>query len=307
MRLRRTVGALAAVLALACASSAAASSIVYVCAPNLCRIDPAHPGKVTRLTRDGKATGPVYGSPSLSTSGRKLAFVKGNRLHLAAGNATRARQVDEPAGSALAWMRPDGRQVLYIRSVNTIVSPGSFFPYYSPPVYGIVPFLFVRDVSAGRAQTLARSTTSAGWLRDRALFPHEVAGDGPRPEEICIVAPPGADELCKRAVATDPQQRTLSSPAASPDGRYLVAVAEPFSADPGYKRTFVGALALFNPATGEHLRDLTPGQANGEPVFSPDGRQIAFTRGGGLYVVPVTGGKPKLLRRGVRDPTWGAR
>jgi dipeptidyl aminopeptidase/acylaminoacyl peptidase len=109
-------------------------------------------------------------------------------------------------------------------------------------------------------------------------------------------------------VATDPRQRTLSSPAASADGRYAVAVAEPFSADPGYKRTFVGALALFNAATGEYLRDLTPAQADGDPVFSPDGKQVAFTRGGGLYVVAVAGaGKPKLLRRGVRDPTWGAR
>ena len=233
--------------------------------------------------------------------------MKGNRLYLAQGNATRARQVDEPAGSALAWMRPDGRQVLYIRSVNTIISPGFTYPYYSPPVFGFVPFLFVRDVAAGKAQTLARSTTSAGWLRDRALFPDEVAGNGPQPDQICVVAPPGAAELCERPVAIDPQQRTLSSPAASPDGRYLVAVAEPFSADPGYKRTFVGALALFNPATGEHLRDLTPGRADGDPVFSPDGRQVAFTRGGSLYVVGVAGGKAKLLRRGVRDPTWGAR
>jgi hypothetical protein len=285
------VGALAAVLALACASGARASSIVYVCAPNLCRIDPAHPKKVTRLTRDGKASGPVYGSPSLSTNGRKLTFVKGNRLYVAQGNATHARRVDEPAGSALTWMRPDGRQVLYIRSVNTIISPGTFYPYYSPPVYGIVPFLFVRDVSGGKAQTVARSTTSAGWLRDRALFPDEVAGDGPRPDEICVLAPPGSDELCERPVATDPQQRTLSSPAASPDGRYLAAVAEPFSAEASYKQAFVGAIALFNPATGELLRDLTTAHADGDPVFSPDGKQVAFTRNGGLYVVAVAGGK----------------
>ena len=92
------MGALAAVLALGCASSARASSIVYVCAPNLCRIDPAHPKQVTRLTRDGKAGGPVYLSPSLSTKGTKLSFVKGNRLYLAQGNATHARRVDEPAG-----------------------------------------------------------------------------------------------------------------------------------------------------------------------------------------------------------------
>ena len=299
------MGALAAVLALACASSAAASSIVYVCAPNLCRIDPAHPKKVAHLTRDGKASGPVYASPSLSTRGTKLTFVKGNRLYLAKGNATSARQVNEPAGTAVARMRPDGTQVAYIRSVNTIISPGYTYPYYSPPVYGFVPFLFVR--AGDKADTVARSTTSTGWLRDRVMLPYPVPGTGARPDGICIAVPPGANGVCERMVATDAQQRTLSSPAASPDGRYLVAVAEPFANDPSYTQKFVGAIALFNPATGEFLRDLTNAPADGHPAFSPDGKQVAFTRGGSLYVVAVASGKPKLLRRGVRDPTWGAR
>ena len=114
--------------------------------------------------------------------------------------------------------------------------------------------------------------------------------------------------MCERMVAIDPEGRTLSEPAASPDGRYLVAVAEPWVDDSNYQQTFRGAIALFNPATGEFLRDLTTAHPDGVPVFSPDGRQIAFTRGEDLYVVPVAGrATPKLLRRGVRDPTWGAR
>ena len=65
---------------------------------------------------------------------------------------------------------------------------------------------------------------------------------------------------------------------------------------------------MFNPATSEFVRDLTTAHADGTPVFSPDGRQVAFTRGDDLYVVAVSGpGTPKLLRHGVRDPTWGAR
>jgi Tol biopolymer transport system component len=301
------VGALAAVLAIGCAASASASSIVYVCAPNLCRIDPAHPKKVTRLTHDGKAGGPVYLSPSLSTKGTKLSFVKGNRLYIAQGNATHARRIDEPPGTAVTRMRPDGTQVAYIRSVNTIISPGYVYPYYSPPIYGFIPFLFTRPASGDKGQTVARATTSTGWLGDRVLFPHQGPGNGPQPEGICIAAPGGAAELCERTVASDPQQRTLSNPAASPDGRYLVCVAEPFSADPGFTRTFRGAIALFNPATGEFLRDLTSAHADGTPAFSPDGRQVAFTRGEDLYVVGIAGGKAKLLRHGARDPTWGAR
>jgi Tol biopolymer transport system component len=108
-------------------------------------------------------------------------------------------------------------------------------------------------------------------------------------------------------VAIDPGGRTLSEPAASPDGRYLVAVAEPWVDDSNYTQTFNGAIALFNPATGEFLRDLTTAHADGDPAFSPDGKQVAFIRGENLYVVRVAGGKAKLLRHGVRDPTWGAR
>ena len=307
MRRRRTVGALAAVLALACASSAPASSIVYVCTPNLCRIDPAHPKKVTRLTRDGKAKGPVYLSPSLSTKGTKLSFVKGNRLYIAQGNATRAHVVDEPAGTAVTRMRPDGRQVAYIRSVNTIISPGYTYPYYSPPIYGFVPFLFTRPVSGDKGETVARSTSSTGWLRDQVLLPYPVPGEGARADGMCVAPPPGGQGVCERMVALDPQGRTLSNPAASPDGRYLVAVAEPFVDDPDYTQTFRGAIALYNPATGELLRDLTTAHPDGTPAFSPDGSQVAFTRGEDLYVVAVAGGRAKLLRHGVRDPAWGAR
>lgn len=308
MRAQGTVGALVAFLTLACAACASASSIVYVCGANLCRIDPTKPKKVAHLTRDGRAgRGAVYGSPSLSTSGRKLSFVKANRLYLAQGNATRARRIDEPAGTALTWMRPDGTRVAYIRSVNTIISPGFTYPYYSPPVYGIVPFLFVRGLGGGTAQTVARATTSAGWLGDRVLLPHPVPGDGPRPDQLCVAAPPGGDQVCERPVATDPRQRTLSNPAASRDGRYLVAVAEAFSGDPGYRQTFAGAISLFDPATGAFVRDLTVGHPDRDPAFSPDGKQVAFTRNGGLYVVRSAGGKAKLLRRGAQDPTWGAR
>jgi Tol biopolymer transport system component len=108
-------------------------------------------------------------------------------------------------------------------------------------------------------------------------------------------------------VAIDPQPRTLSNPAASPDGRYLVAVAEPWLDKSDFTQTFRGTIALFNPATSAFVRDLTTAHADGTPAFSPDGKQIAFTRGEDLYVVAVAGGRPKLLRHGVREPTWGAR
>ena len=87
-----------------------------------------------------------------------------------------------------------------------------------------------------------------------------------------------------------------------------MAVAEPWLDDSNFTQTFRGAIALFDPATSAFVRDLTTAHADGTPAFSPDGKQVAFTRGDDLYVVAVSGpGTPKLLRHRVRDPTWGAR
>ena len=309
MRRRRTVGALAAVLALACASAAHASSIVYVCAPNLCRIDPAHPKKVTRLTRDGKASGPVYLSPSLSTKGTKLSFVKGNRLYLAQGNATRARRVDEPAGTrgdADAPRRDAGRlhpqrQHDHLAGLHLPVLLAADLRLRSLP-------LRARRRRRQGGRRWRASTTSTGWLRDRVLLPHPGPGNGARPDGICVAAPPGADEVCERMVASDPQQRTLSNPAASPDGRYLVAVAEPFVRRPELHPDLPRRDRAVQSGDGRvparpDLRPRRWRRRPSRPTASRSPSRAARTSTSSA----VAGGKAKLLRRGVRDPTWGAR
>jgi Tol biopolymer transport system component len=293
----------AAALTLALAAPAGASSIVYTCGANLCRIDPKHPKRVTHLTRDGQPGGPRYTSPSLSTNGRTLAFLRARDLMLGNRDARRTHKLD--TGVSLSWLSPDGGRATFIKSISTIISPGTTYPYYSPPVYGLVPFLFVRGARERESHTVARSIITAGWLRDRvmiATFRQE--GSGARPDDICLMVPVGADGVCERTIATD-GTRTLSSPAASPDGRYVVAVAEPWS--PGFDQKFAGALALFDPNTGARLRDLTAGPADADPTFSPDGKQVAFRRGRALYVVRTAGGRAKLLRRGGSEPTWASR
>jgi Tol biopolymer transport system component len=297
-------GLLAVALVLALAAPAGAASIVYTCGANLCRIDPKKPKRVTHLTRDGKSGGPRYSSPSLSKDGKKLSFLKGQDLILANRDAGARRKLE--SGVSLAWLAPSGRQVVLIKSINTIISPGSTYPYYSPPVYGLVPFLFVRDPNESRPQTVARSIVSAGWLVDRVMMAVERDGDGAQPDDVCVAVPPGTDGVCERTIATD-GARTLSSPSASGDGRYLVAVAEPWSNTSDYTQRFAGALALFDPNTGVRLRDLTSGPADADPTFSPDGKQVAFRRGHDIYVVKTAGGRAKLLRRGGSEPTWGSR
>ncbi len=56
---------------------------------------------------------------------------------------------------------------------------------------------------------------------------------------------------------------------------------------------------------GAPLRALSSGPADSSPGVSPDGAQVAFTRGFDTWVVPLAGGPERLLARGVVDASWG--
>jgi dipeptidyl aminopeptidase/acylaminoacyl peptidase len=92
----------------------------------------------------------------------------------------------------------------------------------------------------------------------------------------------------------------VSAPAVSPDGRLLVVARSPAEQNAG-----AGPLVLYDITTGQPLRQLTSGAGDGLPTFSPDGRRIAFNRGGDIYVMPVDGG-PGSERRIVAglQPVW---
>jgi hypothetical protein len=67
-----------------------------------------------------------------------------------------------------------------------------------------------------------------------------------------------------------------------------------------------GLIALYNAATAGHLTDLTSGNEDAGPAWSPDGSAIAFTRSSSsIYTVPAGGGAPQLLVTGAIQPTWG--
>ena len=75
---------------------------------------------------------------------------------------------------------------------------------------------------------------------------------------------------------------------------------------------FVSGTHLFTiKPTGGGRRQLTTGIGlDDEPVWSPNGRWIAFSRTErrskltSVYVIPGTGGTPRLLVRGARSPSW---
>jgi Tol biopolymer transport system component len=103
------------------------------------------------------------------------------------------------------------------------------------------------------------------------------------------------------------QYGQLFPPAWSPDGRLIayerVTPPPPTEKEPRFGRWHVVVIA----PDGKRRRVLTRGIADGSvsPVFSSDGRSIAFCGGGrqpGLYVVPIRRGR---VRRITRGPCYG--
>jgi hypothetical protein len=109
----------------------------------------------------------------------------------------------------------------------------------------------------------------------------------------------------------------FESYAFSPDGRLLVASEDLFGDD------HIGTrIAVFSVRTGRFVRELTHDHSDQRPVFSPDGRWVAFRRvhyeeadSSDTYLqvaellrVRVGGGAPRTIvskRRAVGPATWG--
>ncbi|MSV27339.1 MAG: hypothetical protein EXQ52_01130 [Bryobacterales bacterium] len=93
---------------------------------------------------------------------------------------------------------------------------------------------------------------------------------------------------------------TALFPAISSDGRWLA-----------YSSSRDGSAFLhlwLRPLPDGEARKLTSGSSgHSEPAFSPDGRALAYrseTNGGGVYLLPVDRGRPRLLAQGGRRPRF---
>ena len=105
-------------------------------------------------------------------------------------------------------------------------------------------------------------------------------------------------------LARDPA-RTLRGPVISPNGRLLAVTASPGSPSRVIDIEPRGAIALYDTRTGVLVRNLTGGNRDSHPAFSPDGRYVAFSRGRSVWRVRTRGGAPRrLIRRGTQ-PAWG--
>jgi Tol biopolymer transport system component/DNA-binding winged helix-turn-helix (wHTH) protein len=88
-----------------------------------------------------------------------------------------------------------------------------------------------------------------------------------------------------------------AEPALSADGRRLAYVSD----ESGAMEIYVRPLG-----EGNTLQVTRDGAQNDEPAWSPDGESIAYhsQQKGGIWVVPASGGAPRLVAKAGSDPSW---
>jgi len=89
----------------------------------------------------------------------------------------------------------------------------------------------------------------------------------------------------------------------SPDGRTILFTVGKSDLPHGKRTSQIWAMD----ADGQNLRQLTQGDSDSTPRYAPDGKHIAFLRSDNLYLLPTAGGEAKQLTSvstGVGDPLW---
>lgn len=285
---------LVAVALFGLAAPAAASTIVYGCGSNLCQVHPDGSGR-TQLTGNGG-----YSSPSLSRDGRQLAFIWRHAAYLESPGAKQALALGVNSAMAVS-IRPDGGRVAAIQ-------------YQAEVDGGLSPYLTLVDPDGGNFEIASRGPFTTGWLGTTLL--RDGYSDTSHQCRTGFIGDCSAYSICRFNVETgscianvaDDPVRDLSDPSGSPDGKLVAATASPYpddgSAHPDHA---VGAIALFDASTGKLVRDLTHGSDDSHPSFSPDGHQVAFDRGDGVYVIGAgsAAGNARRVAAGT-EPTWAA-
>jgi len=277
------------------AASASADALVYRCGPNVCRAAPDGTGK-QRLTTDGKPGGPLYAWVSASADGSRIAVVNATFAYILDGKGKRITGKLPRGGiDVIAQMSPDGTQVSTVELLPELSPAPVGSPPGTPGLSGFVPYMFVMNADGSGREATARVVVDMAWLGPR-LVRTDTSDTDPFPYGICLLVT-NIDFQCERDVARDPTQ-DLFNPAFSPDGTLAAVVRSP--------STTIGAgpIVIYDAATGAEVRQLVGGE-NTQPTWSPDGKRIAFERGGDLYVAHASGAprERRVLRDG-EQPTW---
>ena len=285
----------ATVIASGASARAASSVLVYSCGPgfaNLCQINGDGRGQ-KRLTTDGSPTvfAKKYLSPSLSRDGRRLAYLRGYHLYvLTRASGRRTAALSNVA--QLVRISPDGSKV------------GDLEQYPNPSGTGFMTNVCVFNSNAAgheAGRNCVGSSGSLGFTNDNHVLASVSNLYDPSYDRyekgICLLMG-GCDRFVVSEMGYD-----LFDPAVSPDGK-LLAVTR---AIPGRVE---GEIAVYDYRTGALVRVLTTTHIDSGPVWSPDGKRIAFVRGAGtnsprIFTVATAGGMPRLLVSKGRAVTWG--
>jgi Tol biopolymer transport system component len=275
-------------VAFAIVAPAHASFIVYSCGANLCRVNPDGSGQ-RQLTSNGEpGTSAVYGSPSLTRDGHRLAFTyKGHVLIAGTDGSPPHVTLEKVNNAGSVIMRPDGKQVLELEHW-TLMGGRS----------GVQVCTYL---ATGSGRNCPTGAGSAGWAPDDNLLISTEVGHSSY-QAICHVPVVHSEPKACGDVRAAIPSRNLYDPAISPDGSTLAVTATS-----GSNTAFRGSIALFDYRMGRLKRFLTAGTNDERPIWSPDGSEVVFQRGDSLYVIASDGksGSERLLVAHGADPTWG--
>jgi hypothetical protein len=283
VRTLRTVLAATTVALLGAAPTAAstASSIVYHCGrtadaandangrTDICRIN-ADARSPRFLTKNGGVGGAKYALPSVALNGSALAFTYGfpDRQPFTANADASGRQRVSEADVLGVAISPYGARVAWIADRLYVAA---------------------RDGSARVAGP--SGLTQPAWMGQRLLAVKNR-------RQVCLLRADLAG--CERIVAGG-KGIEVTSPAASPDHRFVAAHVE---GGP------VG-LGLFATATGRLVKMLhsfhgPDDTGDDHPTWSPDGQAVAFDDFGSIWVRSMTKhGGAQLLTTASDYPSWG--
>ena len=240
---------------------------------------------ITQLTRDLR----LHSQLSWSPDGSRIAWIddfKLKAMSLSGGYAMTLADTRPPMYAEFSFLlmgswSPDGQQIAYIDERDGILHLAS--------VDGAAP--------------IALTTSSAPWAVDtppawspdgtRIAFVSGTIGCLSYCSAISVVSAQGGEVT----PLVGGEKQFDSSPAWSPDGSRIAYLGTPDTCPP---ETCGGAtdfqvLHVMN-ADGTGRRQLTTGRT-GTPAWSPDGRTVLVTIGGGVVAIPTDGGVARLLSR----------
>lgn len=166
-----------------------------------------------------------------------------------------------------------------------------------------------QQVAASGGRPFVAWGSSSLTLREGLTIETDEQQAGESPDSGLCTASPGSEQngTCRgpgaRQLAFDRSGRHLRHPDVF--GSRLVATAYTYDeGEPDNAIQRPGSIVLFDTSTAQLVSDLTSATTDSSPVFSPDGRRVAFERRGDVFSVRASGGQARRLIRRAREPSW---